>query len=98
MRYFSLSKIHYHSKLNYNRYLVLFDGVFFLFFFNFIIITLYREFSNERTRVERQAEYYKMRTKKKYIDTFNTYINWIRAAGIYRNLYARIILIIFLKV
>lgn len=50
-------------------------------FFYFFIRT-YREFSNERTRVERQAKYYKMRTKKKYIDMFNTYINWITSAGI----------------
>lgn len=49
----------------------------------FLCYTLYREFSNERTRVERQAKYYKMRTKKQYIDTFNTYISWITAAGIY---------------
>lgn len=52
-------------------------------FTGFLCVALYREFSNERTRVERQAKYYKMRTKKKYIDTFNTYINWITAAGIY---------------
>lgn len=54
--------------------------------------TLYREFSNERTRVERQATYYKMRTKKKYIDMFNTYIKWITTAGIYRVLNARVML------
>jgi len=54
----------------------MFDEVFIRF------STLCREFSNERTRVERQAKYYKMRTKKKYIDMFNNYINWITAAGI----------------
>lgn len=50
--------------------------------FSYFFIRTYREFSNERTRVERQAKYYKMRTKKKYIDMFNTYINWITSAGI----------------
>lgn len=57
----------------------MFNGEFLL---NFTSCMRYREFSNERTRVERQAKYYKMRTKKMYIETFNTYINWITAAGI----------------
>lgn len=41
----------------------------------------YREFSNERLRVERRAKFHKTRSKKQFNESFGRYIEWITRAG-----------------
>lgn len=40
-----------------------------------------REFSNERGRVERRAQYHKARTRKMFIEAMAAYLDWITQAG-----------------
>ena len=42
---------------------------------------LFREFSNERTRVERKEEFKKMRMKENFYRAIEGYFNWIVSAG-----------------
>lgn len=59
-------------------------------FFSVYILIIYvfalSEFSNERLRVERRANYYKTRSKQIFNDSFGIYIEWITKAGdFYKN-------------
>lgn len=40
-----------------------------------------REFSNERTRVERRAAYQKAKMKRLFTTAFSSYLDWITQAG-----------------
>lgn len=40
-----------------------------------------REFSNERTRVERRAAYQKTKRKRLFTTAFSAYLKWITQAG-----------------
>lgn len=43
---------------------------------------LVREFSNERTRVERRAAYRKAKSKQLFTIAFSSYLKWITQAGL----------------
>lgn len=47
-------------------------------------ITLYdaREFSNERGRVERRAQFHKCRSRQMFTEAMSAYLNWITQAGV----------------
>ncbi|KAL1138768.1 hypothetical protein AAG570_008830 [Ranatra chinensis] len=47
------------------------------FMLNLVLGVLSGEFSNERTRVERRATFYKQRTKRQFATMMNSYLNWI---------------------
>lgn len=42
----------------------------------------HREFSNERGRVERRAQFQKERARALFNQDFNAYLNWITEAGL----------------
>lgn len=44
-------------------------------------ILIYREFSNERTRVERRETFRKLRMKENFSKAFEGYFQWIIRAG-----------------
>lgn len=44
-----------------------------------------REFSNERGRVERRAEFQKCRTRKMFSEAMSSYLSWIILAGVAAN-------------
>lgn len=41
-----------------------------------------REFSNERGRVERRAEFHKCRSRKMFTEEMSAYLSWITQAGV----------------
>ena len=41
----------------------------------------FREFSNERTRVERRETFRKLRIKENFYESINGYFDWISTAG-----------------
>ena len=43
--------------------------------------SIYREFSNERTRVERRETFRKLRMKENFSKAFEGYFQWIIRAG-----------------
>lgn len=45
------------------------------------VYVIYREFSNERGRVERRAQFQKERARQMFNQDFTGYINWITQAG-----------------
>nr|XP_014290084.1 voltage-dependent calcium channel type A subunit alpha-1 isoform X17 [Halyomorpha halys] len=47
------------------------------FMLNLVLGVLSGEFSNERTRVERRAAFYKQRTKQQINNMLNSYLSWI---------------------
>lgn len=53
-----------------------------LFSFYFRFFAPEREFSNERRRNERQADFIKARDKQQFTDAFGAYLQWICQAGI----------------
>lgn len=56
-----------------------------LFIFYCLLILFYpinREFSNERGRVERRANFHKTRSKQQFADMFGAYLEWITHSGI----------------
>ena len=58
---------------------------FILFTFCFIFSLsplIYREFSNERGRVERRAQFVKERARAMFNADFNAYLSWITEAGL----------------
>jgi hypothetical protein len=60
--------------------IVVFSVCYFILLFRFFAPE--REFSNERRRNERQAEFLKARTKQQFTDAFGGYLEWICQAGI----------------
>lgn len=48
---------------------------------NSFIFLLFREFSNERLRVERRANFYRTRSKNQFNESFGRYLSWITDAG-----------------
>lgn len=44
-------------------------------------ILKFREFSNERGRVEKRAQFLKERNERIFNEDFNGYLNWITEAG-----------------
>lgn len=69
-----------------------FFHLFFLFFFLQLftihiisqLTSLYdaREFSNERGRVERRAQFHKCRSRQMFTEAMSAYLNWITQAGV----------------
>jgi hypothetical protein len=52
-----------------------------------------REFSNERGRVERRAEFQKLRSRKAFTAAMSAYFSWITQAGFAQSLHtARLII------
>ena len=47
------------------------------------LISFRREFSNERTRVERRETFRKLRMKENFSKAFEGYFQWIIRAGTY---------------
>jgi hypothetical protein len=41
-----------------------------------------REFSNERGRVERRAQFHKCRSRQMFTEAMSAYLNWITQAGV----------------
>ena len=64
-----------------NNFLCIFSSH---FFHSFIHLPLYdaREFSNERGRVERRAQFHKCRTSQMFTEAMTAYLNWIEQAGV----------------
>lgn len=52
--------------------------------FYLFISPLWREFSNEKNRVDRRVQYHKFRTKKMFVEAMSSYLDWITQAGFYR--------------
>ena len=48
---------------------------------NFFKAKTFREFSNERTRVERRENFRKLRIKENFYESINGYFDWITTAG-----------------
>lgn len=46
-----------------------------------------REFSNERGRVERRAQFHKCRSRQMFTEAMSAYLNWITQAGVLFFLY-----------
>lgn len=46
-----------------------------------------REFSNERGRVERRANFHKTRSRQQFADMFGAYLKWITHSGTNNNGY-----------
>lgn len=69
------------NKIYYNKSSVLFM---FLFILSFCCSTMHvcREFSNERARVERRAQFQKERARQMFNADINGYISWITEAGV----------------
>ena len=57
------------------------NGIVNSFKFTKKIITICREFSNERTRVERRETFRKLRMKENFSKAFEGYFQWIIRAG-----------------
>lgn len=51
-------------------------------FFFFLKLYDAREFSNERGRVERRAEFHKCRSRKMFTEAMSAYMSWITQAGV----------------
>lgn len=68
-------------QIYYNKSSVLFM---FLFILSFCCSTMHvcREFSNERARVERRAQFQKERARQMFNADINGYISWITEAGV----------------
>ena len=49
---------------------------------NHITLLIFREFSNERTRVERRETFRKLRMRENFCKAFEGYFQWISKAGI----------------
>lgn len=47
-----------------------------------LVVPLSREFSNERGRVERRAQYQRSRSRQMFIDAMIAYLDWITQAGV----------------
>ena len=47
-----------------------------------------REFSNERTRVERRAAFHKCRDRQMFTEAMSSYLSWITQAGVISNLHS----------
>lgn len=54
----------------------------FLFLVFVLCFLISREFSNERGRVERRAQFVKERARAMFNADFNAYLNWITEAGL----------------
>lgn len=60
-------------------------GIFFgKLLFNHIRILEFREFSNERNRVERRMEFQKCRFRAMFQTAMVSYLDWITQAGLYK--------------
>lgn len=61
------------------------DDIVFTFFFcyqpYFFVRLEQREFSNERGRVERRAQFHKSRTRQMFVEAMTAYLDWITQAG-----------------
>lgn len=49
--------------------------------FDLVLNMKIREFSNERGRVERRAEFQKTRTRQMFAEAMTAYLDWITQAG-----------------
>ncbi|KOB73804.1 Cacophony, partial [Operophtera brumata] len=59
-----------------NRGITSFDNI------GFAMLTVFQEFSNERGRVEKRAQFLKERTERLFNEDFTGYLNWITDAGV----------------
>lgn len=63
-------------------------------------MTLYdaREFSNERGRVERRAEFHKCRSRQMFTEAMSAYLSWITQAGVTLRLHKLVRIIAQIKI
>jgi hypothetical protein len=73
------------NRYTYNFVFFFFSIIFSpLFFFLLFDCSLYdaREFSNERGRVERRAQFHKCRSRQMFSEAMSAYLDWITQAGV----------------
>lgn len=58
------------------------DIIFFSIISSVLTLCDAREFSNERGRVERRAEFHKCRSRQMFTEAMSAYLSWITQAGV----------------